>query len=143
MELLTTGAFARESGLSRKALRVYEGDGVLLPAAVDAGTGYRYYAREQLATARLVARLRQIDMPLARVRDVCALASADAAVAVAAGERVALVGGEGGDVDQTDDVAGLRHGVRDDHPAVGVADREDRPVDLIDEAGHVGGMGSW
>lgn len=66
MELITAGVFARESGLTRKALRVYERHDVLLPAAVDAWTGYRYYAREQLGTARLVVRLRRIDMPLSR-----------------------------------------------------------------------------
>lgn len=84
MELLSTGSFAHESGLSRKALRVYEQQDVLLPAAVDADTGYRYYSRGQLVTARLVARLRQIDMPLARVREVLAMAPVDAAAAVAA-----------------------------------------------------------
>ncbi len=84
MELLTTGAFAREAGLSRKALRVYEEHGVLVPAAVDAHTGYRYYEREQLSTARLVARLRAIDMPLPQVREVCGLPGPAAAAAVAA-----------------------------------------------------------
>lgn len=83
MELLTTGAFAREAGLSRKALRVYEQHSVLVPVAVDARTGYRYYDRDQLGTARLVARLRQIDMPLPLVRDVCALPAPAAAQAVA------------------------------------------------------------
>ena len=89
MELLSTGAFARAAGLSRKALRVYEQQDVLLPAAVDADTGYRYYAREQLAAARLVARLRRIDMPLVQVREVCAMTPPDAAVAIAA-FRVAI-----------------------------------------------------
>jgi serine/threonine protein phosphatase PrpC len=84
VELLTTGAFAREAGLSRKALRVYEEHGVLVPAAVDAQTGYRYYEPEQLRTARLAARLRRIDMPLSLVRDVCALPGPAAAAAVAA-----------------------------------------------------------
>lgn len=84
MELMTIGAFARESGLSRKALRVYEGYEVLLPAVVDSGSGYRYYARDQLVVARLVARLRRLGMPLVRIREVCAMAADDAAAAVAA-----------------------------------------------------------
>jgi len=82
VELLTTGVFARESGLSRKALRVYERHDVLLPVAIDSSTGYRYYAHEQLSTARLVARLRRIGMPLRRVREVCAMTSTAAAAAV-------------------------------------------------------------
>jgi hypothetical protein len=35
--------------------------------------------------------------------------------------RVALVGREGGDVDEADDVGGLWHGVGDDHLSVGMA----------------------
>ena len=83
MELLTIGAFARESGLSAKALRLYDDLGLLRPAAVDAASGYRYYAPEQLDRARLIARLRRLDMPLARIHEVCDLPPAAAAEAVA------------------------------------------------------------
>ena len=37
MELMTSGAFARASGLSRKALRLYEELGLLCPVRVDQG----------------------------------------------------------------------------------------------------------
>lgn len=70
-ELLTTGAFARASSLTRKALRLYDELGLLRPAAVDESTGYRYYGRDQLAHATLVAWLRRAGMPLARIRSVC------------------------------------------------------------------------
>jgi len=83
VELLTIGAFARESGLSAKALRLYDDLGLLRPAAVDAASGYRYYAPEQLDRARLIARLRRLDMPLARIHEVCDLPPAAAAEAVA------------------------------------------------------------
>src|SRR5687768_15729736 len=68
--LLSIGAFARRSRLSMKALRLYERRGVLEPAEVDAGNGYRRYRESQLATARLVALLRRLDMPLAQVAQV-------------------------------------------------------------------------
>src|SRR5918999_667538 len=63
---------ARESGLSISALRFYDGAGVLIPASVDPGTGYRYYAPDQVVVARLVAALRRVGMPLAGIREVLA-----------------------------------------------------------------------
>lgn len=65
---LTIGEFARRSFLSPKALRLYDRQGLLVPAEVDPHSGYRFYREEQLATARLIARLRQLDMPLAIVQ---------------------------------------------------------------------------
>ncbi|MET7453511.1 MerR family transcriptional regulator [Streptomyces sp. NPDC005574] len=79
MEWLTIGAFARASRLSPKALRLYDELDLLRPARVDPDTGYRYYTAGQLERARLVAWLRRIGMPLARIRDVCALPPAAAA----------------------------------------------------------------
>ncbi|MEV6364270.1 MerR family transcriptional regulator [Nocardia asteroides] len=71
-ELLTIGAFARACGLSASALRFYADAGVLVPAVVDETTGYRYYAPDQAATARLVQYLRAVDMPLPAVVTVLA-----------------------------------------------------------------------
>lgn len=70
---LTIGEFARRSLLSPKALRLYDRLDVLAPAAVDPGTGYRRYRESQLETARLIARLRHLDMPLARVGEIVAM----------------------------------------------------------------------
>ncbi|CAM5271012.1 hypothetical protein SALBM217S_03968 [Streptomyces griseoloalbus] len=69
-ELLSIGAFAARSRLSAKALRLYDRLGLLAPARVDADTGYRYYRADQVERARLVALLRQLDMPLARIAEV-------------------------------------------------------------------------
>ncbi|WP_335978158.1 MerR family transcriptional regulator [Streptomyces sp. CA2R106] len=77
--LLTIGAFAAAARLSAKALRLYDDLGLLTPARVDPATGYRFYAPEQLERARLVAWLRRIGMPLARIRRVCACATNAAA----------------------------------------------------------------
>lgn len=79
-ELLSIGAFARLSRLSPKALRLYDELGLLRPVRVDPGSGYRRYSPDQLEQARLVAWLRRLDMPLARIRRICAL---DAAMASA------------------------------------------------------------
>ncbi|MGW0820169.1 MerR family transcriptional regulator [Streptomyces sp. NPDC002845] len=71
--MLTIGAFAKATRLSPKALRLYDELELLRPARVDPETGYRYYAVEQLERARLVAWLRRLGMPLARIRQVCEL----------------------------------------------------------------------
>jgi DNA-binding transcriptional MerR regulator len=68
--LLSIGEFARRSRLSPKALRLYDSQGILIPAEVDDDTGYRRYRESQLTTARLVALLRRLDMPLVRVAEV-------------------------------------------------------------------------
>ena len=75
--LLTIGAFARISRLSIKALRLYDESGLLPPVCIDPETGYRYYDPAQLERARLVAWLRRLDMPLARIRLVCDLCETD------------------------------------------------------------------
>lgn len=84
MELLSIGAFARATRLSHKALRVYDERGILTPARVDPDSGYRFYRRDQLERARLIAWLRRLGMPLARIAEVCAKDPRDAADDVAA-----------------------------------------------------------
>lgn len=69
-DLLTIGAFAARARLSAKALRLYDRLELLSPAHVDEATGYRYYRAGQVERARLVAMLRQLDMPLARIAEV-------------------------------------------------------------------------
>ena len=71
--MLTIGEFARASRLSPKALRLYDELGLLPPARVDPYSGYRFYQPNQLERARLVAWLRRLGMPLARIRVVCDL----------------------------------------------------------------------
>ncbi|MGW6908436.1 MerR family transcriptional regulator [Streptomyces sp. NPDC054940] len=82
--MLTIGAFAKACRLSPKALRLYDELELLKPSRVDPDTGYRYYAVAQLEQARLVAWLRRLGMPLARIREVCALRPPEAAVEIRA-----------------------------------------------------------
>ena len=84
MELLTIGAFARVTRLSPKALRLYDELGLLRPAIVDGASGYRYYDPAQVERARLIAWLRRLGMPLARIGRVCDLPTGEAAAEVAA-----------------------------------------------------------
>ncbi|MGW2732449.1 DNA polymerase III subunit beta family protein [Streptomyces sp. NPDC001494] len=66
------GETARASGLGVSALRFYDRAGVLVPVRVDPVSGYRWYGEEQLAEARVLARLRRAGMPLADIRLVLA-----------------------------------------------------------------------
>ncbi|HET6949834.1 MAG TPA: MerR family transcriptional regulator [Acidimicrobiales bacterium] len=68
--LMTIGTFSRASLLSIKALRAYHEAGILVPARVDPATGYRSYHAGQLTDAAVIQRLRALDLPLDRVREV-------------------------------------------------------------------------
>lgn len=81
-ELLSIGAFAARARLSPKALRLYDRLGLLKPAHVDGGSGYRYYRVGQIEAARTVALLRRLDMPLADIADVVRLGGTRAARAL-------------------------------------------------------------
>jgi PPM family protein phosphatase len=65
-------------------LRPYDELGLLPPAAVDSESGYRFYDPGQLERARLIAWLRRLGMPLARIRVVVGLGHGAAAAEVAA-----------------------------------------------------------
>jgi DNA-binding transcriptional MerR regulator len=83
VEEIGIGEFARRSRLSLKALRLYDERGVLVPSRVDHGSGYRYYDTAQLDQARLVVMLRQLELPLAAIKELLAADPADAAARVA------------------------------------------------------------
>jgi DNA-binding transcriptional MerR regulator len=65
---LTVGQAARLAGVTAKALRHYDRIGLLRPAAVDPATGYRRYEPEQVEQARLIRRLRAMELPLDEIR---------------------------------------------------------------------------
>ncbi|TCK21770.1 MerR family transcriptional regulator [Pseudonocardia endophytica] len=80
--LLSIGEFATVTHLSVKTLRHYHDSGLLAPERVDPGSGYRYYSPDQIATAQVIRRFRDLDMP---VRDIARLLTA------AVDERAALL----------------------------------------------------
>lgn len=74
---IAIGDFARMTHLSVKALRHYHDVGVLAPAQIDPGSGYRYYDVSQVPVAQVIRRFRDLGMPLDEVRAV--LQAADVA----------------------------------------------------------------
>ncbi len=68
--LLPIGEFSERSGLSPKRLRTYAAEGLLVPAAVDPASGYRYYSPGQVREAEIIGTLRQAGMPLGEIRQI-------------------------------------------------------------------------
>ncbi len=60
---LPIGDFSRATHLSVKMLRHYHEIGLLEPVDVDVDTGYRRYTAEQIVTAQIIRRFRDLDMP--------------------------------------------------------------------------------
>jgi DNA-binding transcriptional MerR regulator/effector-binding domain-containing protein len=69
---LTVGDFSRITHLSVKTLRHYHEVGLLAPATVNPGTGYRYYSPDQVPAAQVIRRLRDLEMPVGEVKAVLA-----------------------------------------------------------------------
>ena len=65
--MLTIGEFSRLTHLSVRTLRRYHEAALLDPAVVDETTGYRYYSVDQIPTAQVIHRLRELDVPLSDV----------------------------------------------------------------------------
>jgi len=67
--LISIGQFASLTWLSPKALRLYQSQGVLEPAAIHPSSGYRYYAPSQVPIARRIGLLRRAGVSLAEIAE--------------------------------------------------------------------------
>ncbi len=94
---LSIGDFSRASHLTVKTLRHYHRIGLLEPAAIDPRTGYRHYTTQQLVVARVIRRLRELEMPLPEIRAVLAAPDPSARRGPIAAHRARL----GADLDRT------------------------------------------
>jgi DNA-binding transcriptional MerR regulator len=70
--MIAIGEFSRITHLSIRTLRHYHEVGLLEPAEVDPGSGYRHYTLDQVPIAQVIRRFRDLDMPVDRVREVLA-----------------------------------------------------------------------
>ncbi len=69
---LWIGKVAARTGLSRKALRLYEAAGILAPSSRTA-SGYRLYDDTALAVLAFVARARRLGFSLDEIKEIVAL----------------------------------------------------------------------
>jgi len=76
--VFSIGDFSKITGLTVKTLRYYHEQGLLEPTCVDEQTGYRYYDRAKIETARIVAHLRSLDLSIDEVREILRGAVEDA-----------------------------------------------------------------
>ena len=76
-QTLSIGDFSRATHLSVKTLRHYHQVALLEPAEVNSDTGYRYYRTDQIGTAQIIRRFRELDMPIDEVRAVLGTADQD------------------------------------------------------------------
>lgn len=82
---LTIGEFAHLTHLSVRTLRRYHDSGLLEPERVDPVSGYRYYTSAQIPPAQVIHRLRELDVPLAEVRQILETPDAAARADLVAG----------------------------------------------------------
>ena len=66
------GDFSRATLMSVKMLRHYHQIGLLEPADIYPDTNYRRYTADQIPTAQIIRRFRNLEMPLELIRDVLA-----------------------------------------------------------------------
>ncbi len=66
-DYLSIGDFSRATHMTVKTLRHYHQIGLLEPAEVDPHTGYRRYASDQIPTAQIIRRFRDLGMPLEQI----------------------------------------------------------------------------
>jgi DNA-binding transcriptional MerR regulator len=69
---LPIGDFSRATHMSVKTLRHYHSVGLLEPADVDQFSGHRRYTIDQIPTAQVIRRFRELDMPIDEIRGVLA-----------------------------------------------------------------------
>jgi DNA-binding transcriptional MerR regulator/effector-binding domain-containing protein len=76
--VFTIGDFSKITGLTIKSLRFYHEKGLLAPSHIDEQTGYRYYDRSKIERARVISRLRGLDLSLDEIGRILQTAGDDA-----------------------------------------------------------------
>ena len=66
--MFNIGEFARLGGVSARTLRHYDEIGLLRPATVDPGSGYRGYTAAQLGELNRIMALKELGLSLPQVR---------------------------------------------------------------------------
>ncbi|MEG0328595.1 MAG: MerR family transcriptional regulator [Erysipelothrix sp.] len=70
MKFYTIGETAKVAGITTETLRHYDRIGILAPSKIDSDTRYRYYSDQDLVILTAILSLQQMDISLARIKDV-------------------------------------------------------------------------
>ncbi len=140
--LLTIGDFARATHLSVKTLRHYHQLGLLIPAEIDPGSSYRRYGTEQIPTAQVIRRFRDLDMPLEQIGGVLQAPDVDSRNELIA-EHLARL--EQGLLETQDAVASLRSLLQGPSPTMHMEHRSEPALQTaaITETVGLDELGPW
>lgn len=139
---LAIGDFSRATHLSVKTLRHYHRLGLLIPAAVDPDSSYRRYSTEQIPTAQVIRRFRDLDMPLEQIGAVLHAPDVDTRNELIAGHLARL---EQGLLETQEAVASLRGLLQGPSPALPMEHRSEPAMEtaaITDTVG-LGDLGPW
>lgn len=75
--VFTIGEFSMASGIPVRTLRFYHDEGLLVPAAIDPETNYRFYDERNLERAGVITALRDLEFSLDDIREILADCSDD------------------------------------------------------------------
>jgi DNA-binding transcriptional MerR regulator len=139
---LAIGDFARATHLSVKTLRHYHRLGLLIPAEVDPDSNYRRYSTEQIPTAQVIRRFRDVDMPLDQIGAVLQAPDVDARNALIAQHLARL---EEGLAQTLEAVASLRGLLQGPPPALPMMHRSEPALQTaaISETVRLAELGPW
>jgi DNA-binding transcriptional MerR regulator len=139
---LAIGDFSRATHLSVKTLRHYHRLGLLTPAEIDPDSSYRRYSAEQIPTAQVIRRFRDVDMPLDQIGAVLDAPDVDARNALIA-EHLARL--EEGLVQTQEAVASLRGLLQGPSPALPMEHRSEPALQTaaINETVSLDDLGPW
>jgi DNA-binding transcriptional MerR regulator len=139
---LAIGDFARATHLSVKTLRHYHRLELLVPAEVDPDSSYRRYSTEQIPTAQVIRRFRDLDMPLEQIGAVLHAPDVASRNELIAAHLARL---EGGLVETQEAVASLRGMLQGPSPTLRIAHRSEPALQTaaISEIVPVDDLGPW
>jgi len=92
--MFSIGEFSKISGLPVKTLRFYHEKGLLVPAAVDPGSGYRYYDDTNAEKARVIVALRDLGFSLEDIGEMLTSYEDDADIVEFLRRRKAAITGQ-------------------------------------------------
>jgi len=139
---LAIGDFARATHLSVKTLRHYHRLELLVPAEVDPNSSYRRYSTEQIPTAQVIRRFRELDMPLEQIGAVLQAPDVDTRNELIAAHLARL---EQGLVQTQEAVVSLRDLLQGPSPALRIEHRSEPALETaaISETVSLDDLGPW
>ncbi len=139
---LAIGDFSRATHLSVKTLRHYHQLGLLIPAEIDPGSSYRRYGTEQIPTAQVIRRFRDLDMSLEQIGAVLQAPDVDSRNEIIA-EHLARM--EQGLLETQQAVAALRNLLQGPSPTMPIEHRSEPALQTaaITETVGLDDLGPW